>query len=209
MIDFKAELRLISYKKEWRKKNSHNHTYPYKEMPFDRIHIGKQTYGCIHAEFYNKEEEMLTIGHFCSIAPETVFICGGNHNMSTISSFPFGYYFEGNYVSKSNGEIRVLDDVWLGYGATVLSGVTIGQGAVVAARSVVTSNVPPYAIVAGNPAKILKYRFSDEIIEELLKCDFSAIDETVYMQYKDCFETNMSSKEKCVEVLNKIGIYKR
>lgn len=209
MFGFLNGIRLYKYKKEWRIRNNHNHTYPYKEMPFEKIEIGKQTYGCIHAEFYNKNEEGLIIGNFCSIAPESVFICGGNHEISTLLTYPLGYYFDGEFVSSSKGKIIIKDDCWLGYGVTVLSGVTIGQGAVVAARSVVTRDVPPYAVVAGNPAKVIKYRFAEAVIEELLKCDFSIIDKNMYDKYKDYFHTEIVNREQCVEMLNKVGMYKR
>lgn len=75
----------------------------------------------------------------------------------------------------SKGDIIVDDDVWIGYGATIMSGVHIGQGAVVAAGAVVTKDVPPYAIVGGVPAKVIKYRFEPEMIEELLKVDYSKL----------------------------------
>ena len=75
----------------------------------------------------------------------------------------------------TKGKIIVKDDVWIGMSVLILSGITIGQGAVIAAGSVVTKDVPPYAIVGGNPAKILKYRFSSEIIEKVKNVDLSKI----------------------------------
>jgi hypothetical protein len=74
---------------------------------------------------------------------------------------------DGHPVSK--GDIVIMNDVWIGYGCTVLSGVTIGNGSILAARSVVTKDVPPYSIVGGNPARVLKYRFNPEVIDLLLK----------------------------------------
>lgn len=82
----------------------------------------------------------------------------------------------------SNGPIVVSDDVWSGIDTMVMSGVTIGQGAVVAARSVVVKDVPPYAIVGGNPAKIIKYRFSSEIIEKLLKVNFKKLNKKEFLK---------------------------
>lgn len=73
----------------------------------------------------------------------------------------------------------VCDDVWIGYGAMILSGLTINQGAIIAAGSVVTKNVPAYAIAGGNPAKIIKYRFEDSIIDKLVKIDFSKLDKNL------------------------------
>lgn len=77
--------------------------------------------------------------------------------------------------ARSKGSIVIKDDVWVGANSLILSGVTIGQGAVVAAGSVVTKDVPPYAIVGGNPAKIIRYRFEEKIIKKLLKIDYSKI----------------------------------
>ncbi|MGN9105593.1 DapH/DapD/GlmU-related protein [Oliverpabstia intestinalis] len=96
--------------------------------------------------------------------------------------------------SFAKGDIRVDDDVWIGYGASIMSGVHIGQGAVVAAGAVVTKDVPPYAIVGGVPAKVIKYRFEPEMIEELLKVDYSEltkedIEKHIDDLYRVCQET--------------------
>ncbi len=80
-----------------------------------------------------------------------------------------------DFEAKTKGDIIVDDDVWIGYGATILSGVHIGQGAVVAAGAVVSKDVPPYAIVGGVPAKVIKYRFNQEMIHELLNVDYSKL----------------------------------
>lgn len=119
------------------------------------------------------------IGSFCSIADRVTFVVSADHPTENISTFPFKTLCtrETGCEAVSKGDIVVEDDVWLGYGATVLSGVHIGQGAVVAAGSVVTKDVLPYAIVAGVPAKVIKYRFSPELIAELLKVDYSKLDE--------------------------------
>jgi len=84
--------------------------------------------------------------------------------------------------ARSKGIIKIDDDVWIGYGATIMSGVHIEQGAVVAAGAVVTKDVPPYAVVGGVPAQIIKYRFENKIIEKLLQIDFSKIDEKIVRQ---------------------------
>jgi serine acetyltransferase len=100
----------------------------------------------------------------------------------------------------SKGNIVIDDDVWIGYGVTILSGVHIGQGAVVAAGAVVTKDVPPYAIVGGVPAKIIKYRFSPEIIEELMKIDYSKLEEDDIKNHID----DLYSEIKTVEDAKKI-----
>lgn len=119
----------------------------------------------------------LHIGSFCSIAsPFTVIL--GNHNYSHVSTFPFhnidaaGPIFPKPFPDPhqvTNGDIIIGNDVWIGRDSTVTSGVTVGDGAVIAASAVVTHDVPPYAIVAGCPAKVIKYRFTPDQIRRLLE----------------------------------------
>jgi virginiamycin A acetyltransferase len=121
--------------------------------------------------------DRLIIGKFCSIAKDVKFIMNGaNHQTSGFSTYPF-YIFgkgwekvmpkEGDFVSK--GDTVVGDDVWIGYNATIMPGIHIGSGAVIATQSIVTRNVPPYSVVGGNPATIIKYRFDQPTINRLLK----------------------------------------
>ena len=110
------------------------------------------------------------VGKFCSIAKNCTFLFS-NHltdrvttSPSSVSLFPHRI---GNPSSFSRGNIVIGNDVWIGFGCIIMDGVTIGNGAVCAAGSVITKPVPPYAIVGGNPAKVIKYRFSSEIISRL------------------------------------------
>lgn len=115
------------------------------------------------------------IGNFCSIAFGVQIFVGGNHRVDWISTFPFGHTSVETFPIKllghphTKGDVIIKNDVWLGANSTIMSGVTIGNGAVVAAHSVVTKDVPDYCIVAGNPARIIKKRFSDEQIKDLLE----------------------------------------
>ena len=120
--------------------------------------------------------DKLIIGKFCMIASDVIFIMNGaNHLTDAISTFPFAIFGEDwsnamagkEYPSKGN--TNVGNDVWIGYGATIMPGITIGDGAIIATKSVVTKNVEPYAIVGGNPAKEIRKRFSEEEIKELLE----------------------------------------
>jgi acetyltransferase-like isoleucine patch superfamily enzyme len=143
------------------------------------ISVGRYTYGIPRVYFgkalYGKKEvTRLTIGKFCSIPPFRVHVfLGGDHDILRGSSYPLGYvlrdsrYIEGHH--KTKGDVVIGNDVWIGIGAVILSGVKIGDGAVVGAYSVVRTKVPPYAIVIGNPAQIVGYRFSQEKIGALLK----------------------------------------
>jgi virginiamycin A acetyltransferase len=119
--------------------------------------------------------DKLHIGKFCMIASGVEFIMNGaNHLADAVSSYPFAIFgddwahaMEGKtYPTK--GDIVIGNDVWIGYQATILSGVTVGHGAIIGSKSVVASDVPPYSIVAGNPARIIRKRFDDETIEKLL-----------------------------------------
>ena len=141
------------------------------QHPFDveRVEAGEGTYGPLTVLSHGPGKAHLTIGRYCSIAPDVTFILDSEHPYRGLSTYPFkvkrGF---AEYEATSKGDIRVGDDVWLGLGATVCSGVAIGQGAIVAAGSVVVKDVPPYAIVGGNPAKFIKWRFEDAALRERL-----------------------------------------
>lgn len=169
------KIKLKLHKKRWRNKNKHNKTTATNFFPQELVSVGKETYGGIEILAFSKKH-YLKIGNFCSIAPKVAFILSADHFINNISTFPYkvkilGESFEG--ISK--GDICIDDDVWIGYGAIILSGVHIGQGAIVAAGAVVSSDVPPYAIVGGVPARVIKYRFDPEMIRELLKINYDKL----------------------------------
>jgi virginiamycin A acetyltransferase len=119
--------------------------------------------------------DKLVIGKFCALARGVKFIMNGaNHKMSGFSTYPF-YIFGGGWEQQMpqlddlpyKGDTVIGNDVWIGYEALLMPGVTIGDGAIVAARSVVVSDIPPYAIAGGNPAKVLRERFTPELAREL------------------------------------------
>lgn len=121
--------------------------------------------------------DRLIIGKFCQIAPGVTFVMNGaNHKMSGFSTFPFNIFGHGweRYTPALEdlpikGDTIVGNDVWIGMEAMILPGIKIGDGAIIAARSVVSKNVEPYTIVGGNPAQPIRKRFSEEIIAELLR----------------------------------------
>jgi virginiamycin A acetyltransferase len=124
-------------------------------------------------EFYN---DKLIIGKFCQIAAGVEFIMNGaNHQMDCVSTFPFYIFEKWNENIPSldklplKGDTIIGNDVWIGQNSTILPGVTIGDGVIIGAKSVVGSNIEPYSIVAGNPAKIIRKRFDEELIEIMLK----------------------------------------
>ena len=120
--------------------------------------------------------DQLIIGKFCMIASDVKFIMNGaNHLSNAISTYPFAVFGNGwesamegkTYPNKGN--IEIGNDVWIGYNATIMAGVKIGDGAIIATNSTVVSDVEPYTIVGGNPAREIKKRFSPKIVERLLK----------------------------------------
>ncbi len=150
-----------------------------KPLPAYCSSLGDYTYGVeyITAKSWG-EGTTYSIGRFCAIADNVTFFLGGNHHTEWVAMFPF-YSFDHLFsidktkynpsMVTSSGNITIGNDVWIGSHVTILSGVTIGDGAVVAAYSLVTKDVPPYAMVAGNPAVIKKYRFDEQTIETLLR----------------------------------------
>lgn len=124
---------------------------------------------------YDFSKVKLIIGKFCAIAAETRFIMTGDHKLDAFSTYPFPIFGHGweeafnVYDLPVKGNLVVGNDVWFGYDSLVMNGVTIGNGAIIAARSVVVKDVPPYSIVAGNPAKVVKTRFDDKTIDRLQK----------------------------------------
>ena len=117
----------------------------------------------------------VSIGKFCSIADGSCFMLRVNHPIDSASTYPIERILLNSPTIPfvwSRGPISIGHDVWIGYKATILGGVTLGHGSVVAAHAVVTRDVPPYAVVAGNPAHIVKYRFTDEIISMMLDIEW-------------------------------------
>jgi len=135
--------------------------------------IGDYTYGNPNVLDWGGNSN-LEIGKFCSIAAEVTIFLGGNHRIDWNSTYPFMVIFNENPLATlikghpaSKGDVKIGNDVWIGYGATIMSGISIGDGAVIAAKSVITKNIEPYEIWGGNPAKLIKKRFSEEKINYL------------------------------------------
>lgn len=127
---------------------------------------------------YPVNHDRLIIGKFCSIACGAKFLFNSaNHSMKSLSTYPFPIFFDEWGLDKmqvaaawdNKGDIVIGNDVWIGYEAVILAGVTIGDGAVIGARAVVTKDVPPYTVVGGVPAKEIKKRFSQQTIDELFR----------------------------------------
>lgn len=190
----KVHMKLILFRIKFRASNKFNEVIPENIFPIEKVKIGRYTYGDLNYMTWGDDKESLVIGDFVSIASNVVFIGGGNHKMDSFSTFPFKVKFLNYEVEAlTKGPIIVKDDVWIGFGSFVLSGVTIGQGAVVAAGSVVTKDVPPYAIVGGNPARVIRYRFSNEQVDTLKRIDFSEIDEAWVLEHRDLVDEKIEN----------------
>lgn len=135
--------------------------------------IGKASYGLPIVHDYHQGTN-LKIGAYCSIADNAQIFLGGQHRIDWVSSYPFPFFFAMNEQFKNNyggsrGDVVIGSDVWLCANCTILSGVTIGHGAVIANGAVISRDVEPYAVMAGNPAKLVKWRFDEPTIKALLE----------------------------------------
>ncbi len=199
----KKKLQHIRIRREWRKRNPHNSTIAKNIFNLDCVGVGKKTYGELTVYTHN-EVAKLRIGSFCSIGPNVQFVLSADHRMDTISTFPFKVKFSGDsYEGISKGDIVLEDDVWIGASAIILSGVYIGQGAVVAAGALVNKDVEPYTIVGGVPIKTIRKKFSEKIIQELLKIDFQKVSDSHIKDNIDALYTTLTD-ENYKEIISMI-----
>lgn len=145
------------------------------------VSIGRGTYGTEGLRLWGYGDgAAIKIGNFSSIGPECAVLLGGNHRFDWTTTYPFPAFHpdamslvdsgrtRGPHAT-SKGDVIIGSDVWIGFGVTILSGVAIGNGAVLGARTVVAKDVPPYAIVVGNPARLIRFRFDNNTIASLLQ----------------------------------------
>ncbi len=175
--------------KVYPRSNDYKTIYLKNVITRDNIQIGDYT---IYNDFYNDPKEFeknnvlyqypinndkLIIGKFCSIACKAKFLMNSaNHTLKSLSTYTFPIFGDEWHKTlkpkdswDNKGNIVIGNDVWIGYDAVILSGVKIGDGAIIGARAVVTKDVPPYAIVGGIPAKVIRKRFNDNVIDRLMK----------------------------------------
>jgi acetyltransferase-like isoleucine patch superfamily enzyme len=146
----------------------------------EQYEVGRGTYGEPKIRRLGAST-ILKVGCFCSISKGVTIFLGGNHRTDWITTYPFSVFRESAKHIKghpaSRGDVIIGHDVWIGAGATILSGVRIGNGAVIGALAVVTRDVPPYSIVGGNPAKVVRMRFSVEDISILQSLEWWSWDD--------------------------------
>lgn len=161
--------------------------------PKGHIEIGDYSFGAPKILSW-RTDDRLVIGKFCMIACNVIVLMGGEHETSRVTAFPLKKRLQGlqgdNIDSDNKGPVIIGNDVWIGAGAVILSGVKIGSGAIIGAGAVVVKDIPPYAVAAGNPARVVKYRFSEDQIEKLLKIRWwdweeSKIKENIDYFYQD------------------------
>ncbi len=192
----RTEFRSLEY--DWRKKNEHNYITlnPLSDPnAIDLTTIGRMSYGSPIIRTYGNQSCRLCIGSFVSIAEDVSIMLAGGHYLKHLSSFPFKTYLLGQNESLSKGEVKIEDDVWIGARAVIMSGVSIGRGAIIAANAVVNKDVPPFSIVGGVPARVIKYRFSPDIINKLMELDFSKLTYEIIRREMDQLYKEIDSVE--------------
>lgn len=192
------------FDREWRRRNPHNETkVGERTFPMEIIQVGKGTYGTIVIQsLYVTDKEKITIGNYVSIAPDVTFLLGVNHQIDTATTFPFhSKLIQRSPIDAiSKGPIVIDDEVWIGTGAMIFSGVRIGKGAIIAAGALVTKDVPAYAIFGGNPAKLIRYRFSEEIIRILLPIHFANFSNEWIKQHIDIIYKKIETVQDALQL---------
>ncbi len=135
--------------------------------------MGRHSYAIPTVHRYNGEACVVRVGHFASIGRDVEFLPGGNHHTDRVTTFPIRRVLKLDGIAADNvappGDVIVGNDVWIGRGARIVGSITIGDGAIVAAYSVVTKDVEPYAVVAGAPATFKRHRFTKDVQNGLLR----------------------------------------
>jgi virginiamycin A acetyltransferase len=205
---FVRQLDKNTFAKHWRDKNPHNLTVAGdREFPLNVVSVGNGSYGIMQVQsLFEQAGEKLTIGNFVSIAPGVQFLLGVNHQINTLTTYPlYSRLIEpSNRDALNNGAITVEDEVWIGTNAIIMSGVRIGKGAMIAAGAIVTKDVPPYAIVGGVPAKLIRYKFSDDIIDILKPIYLNDLPKDFIIKNIDLFYKDIETKQEALALVSAI-----
>ena len=208
ILDFKFSRMAYS----WRKLNRHNKTFAGNFFPIDRVKVGKYSYGLLNVRsFCDNAGEALEIGNYVSIAEKVIFVLGGEHQTETFATFPLRAYFSGidnSRDSMSKGPIIVEDEVWIGFGAIILSGVRIGKGAIIGAGAVISKDIPSYGIAVGNPVKVIKYRVSNETIKKIKNLKLTDIPVSAIQKNFELFYEDIENNDYVIERIKKLCSFK-
>lgn len=204
--DFYIKYKKFKFKKVWRKGNKHNETVANTYFNPHNVKVGNATYGELNIVQFSSAHN-LQIGNFVSIAQEVIFLLDAEHYVKHLSTFPFKVKYLNNAKEEAfgKGDIIIDDDVWLGYRSTIMSGVHIGQGAVIAAGAIVTKDVPPFSIVGGVPAKVIGYRFSDDICKSLINIDYSKLNKDIVEKNIDVLYHEITTKTDADQICSLIA----
>ncbi len=210
-LKLQTALSQLIFSIKWTNLNRHNRTLVKRKFPINCVQVGKRSYGELNVYSYaNGANEKLVIGEYVSIANNVSFILGGNHNIDTFTSYPLkdlilNQKFQDAF---SKGPIVIEDEVWIGFGATILSGVKVGKGAIIAAGAVVTKDIAPYSIVGGNPAKVLKYRFPENVIDCLTTLRLAEFEDKIGQETIALFYDKITDLESLEKNLQRLGYEK-
>lgn len=197
-----SDERLLLNSIVWKKLNVHNQTVLKNYIDLDKVKVAHLTYGALNIGSWGAQNERLEIGALCSIGDNVNFMLGGNHDLHHLTTYPFKVKLGvAHNEASSKGAIVVEDDVWIGNNCTILSGVRVGRGAVIGTGSVIAKDVPPYAIVVGNPASVIKYRFSTGVIQELMKIDLKRLAQLENLQSHLEILYEIVNEDSCPEVI--------
>ncbi len=162
---------------------------------------GEGSYGLPSIISFDKKSTV-SVGNYVSIASNVTFLLGANHKSGLVTTYPVDRINDAKTTTDANepGNIEIGNDVWIGYGATVIGDVKIGDGAIIGAEALVVDDIPPFAVVGGVPAKVIKYRFNQEQIEKLLTIQWwnwkretiKEREETIYSKDVDAFISKYS-----------------
>lgn len=182
----------ISWKRRYRNENG---LIPQTVFPIANVKPGKHSYGELNIVSFNQNSK-LYIGNYVSIAQNVTFLLDADHYTNHISTYPFKAKLLSGHEKEavSKGDIIIEDDVWIGYGSTIMSGVRIGQGAIIGAGAIVTKDIPAYAIAGGIPARLLKYRFDDKTIRRMKELDFGRLDISTIARHVDVLYTTVDDE---------------
>ena len=199
------KIKLNSFKRKWVKNNTHNQTIPINFFDADMVKVGINSYGELNVISFSKKSRLF-IGNYVSIAQNVTFLLDVEHYTKHLSTYPFRVKIleTEKTESFSKGDIIVEDDVWIGYGVILLSGIHIGKGAIIAAGSIVTKDVEPYSIVAGVPAKLKKMRFDKAVENSIRNVKYELLDYNTIKNNIDILYMDIENEEKIELIKNTV-----